>query len=60
MFVIGKPKGKKQLGRPKCRRKGNNEMELVETKYENVDRFIWFWTAICGTLVNTVINLRAP
>jgi hypothetical protein len=36
--VIGKPKGKKQLGKPKCRRKGNNEMELVETEYENVDR----------------------
>jgi hypothetical protein len=56
---VGKPEGKRPLGRPRCRWEDNIRMDLMEIGCENVD---WMhlapdkdqWLA----LVNTIMNLR--
>jgi hypothetical protein len=58
---VGKPEGKRLLGRPRRRWVDNIKMELREIGWDGMD---WIdlaqdrdqWRA----LVNTVINLRAP
>jgi hypothetical protein len=58
---VGKPEGKRPLGRPRCRWVGNIKMDLEEVGLDGVD---WIdmaqdrdqWRA----LVNTVLNLRVP
>jgi hypothetical protein len=59
--LVGKPEGKRQLGRPRHRWKGNTKMDLQEVggacmdwiePTEDRDR----WRA----LVNAVLNLRVP
>jgi len=58
---MGKPEGKRPLGRPRCRWKDNNKIDLQEVGREGKD---WIdlvqnrddWRA----LVNVVMNLRVP
>jgi hypothetical protein len=60
-ILVGKPEGKRPLGRPKCRWEDNIRMELREIGWGGMD---WIdlahdrdqWKA----LVNTVMNLRVP
>jgi hypothetical protein len=59
--LVGKPEGKRPLGRPRSRWVGNIKMDLQEVGCEGID---WIelsqdrdrWRA----LVNAVMNLRAP
>jgi hypothetical protein len=58
---VGKPEGKKQLGRPRCRWVGNIRMDLGEVGWGDVE---WIGLAKDGkrwrALVNSVLNLRFP
>jgi hypothetical protein len=61
IVLVGKPAGKRPLGRPRRRWEGNIEIDLQELGGEVMewielvhDRDRW------QTLVNAVINLRAP
>jgi hypothetical protein len=58
---VGKPEGKRPLGRPRRRWVDNIKMDLTEIGWDGVhwielaqDRDQW------RALVNTVINLRVP
>jgi hypothetical protein len=57
--LIGKPEGKRPLGRPRRRWEDGIRMDLRETGWESVD---WIQLAQdrdrCRALVNTVMNLR--
>jgi hypothetical protein len=61
MVLVGKPEGKRQLGRPRRRWEDNIKVDLQEVGYGAMD---WIdlaedrdrWWA----LVNTVINFRVP
>jgi hypothetical protein len=59
-ILVGKPEGKRPLGRPRCRWE-DNIMDLKERRWEDVD-----WMILCQdrdkwrALVNTVMNLRFP
>jgi hypothetical protein len=56
---VGKPEGKRPLGRPRCRWVDNIKMDLGETVWDGVD-----WNDLaqdrdqCRVLVNTVMNLQ--
>jgi hypothetical protein len=58
---VGKPEGKRPLGRPRCRLVNNIIMDLTEIGWDGMD---WInlaedkdqWRA----LVNAVMNLRVP
>jgi hypothetical protein len=60
-ILVGKPEGKRPLGRPRCRWTDNMKMNLREIGWDGVD---WIelvqdrdqWRAV----VNTVMNLRVP
>jgi hypothetical protein len=60
-ILVGKPEGKRPLGRPECRWYDNIKMDLREIDWNGMD---WIhltqdrdrWMA----LVNTVMNLRVP
>jgi hypothetical protein len=60
-LLVGKPEGKRPLGRPRYRWEDNIRMDLVEVGWGDVD---WIglvkdrnrWRA----LVNSVLNLRVP
>jgi hypothetical protein len=60
-ILVGKPKGKRPLGRHRCRWEDNIKMDLKEIEWENVD---WMhldrdrnrWRAF----VNAIMNLRVP
>jgi hypothetical protein len=60
-LLVGKPEGKKPLGRPRCRWIDNIKMDLLEIGVNVVgwiglvqDRYRW------RALVNWVTNLRVP
>jgi hypothetical protein len=60
-IFLGKPEGKRPLGRPRCRCVDNIKMDLREIGWDGVnwidmaqDRDQW------RALVNTVLNLRVP
>jgi hypothetical protein len=36
-ILVGKPEGKRQLGRPRCRWEDNNRTDLRESGWEGVD-----------------------
>jgi hypothetical protein len=60
-LLVGKPEGKRPLGRPKCRRVNNIRMDLGEVGWDDVD-----WIGLAQDrnrwrdLVNSVLNLRVP
>jgi hypothetical protein len=58
---VGKPEGKRPLGRPRRRWVNNIKMDLREIGCDDMD---WIDLARdrdqCRALVNTVINLRVP
>jgi hypothetical protein len=60
-LLVGKPEGKRSLGRPRCRWTDNIKMDLLEIGVNVVDwislaqdRYRWI------ALVNSVMNLRVP
>jgi hypothetical protein len=60
-LLVGKPEGKRPLGRPRCRWIYNIKMDLLEMGLSVVDwnglaqdRYRW------RALVNSVMNLRVP
>jgi hypothetical protein len=59
MIMVGKPEGKRPLGRPRCRWENNIKMDLREIGWGGKD---WIDLAQdgnqCRTLVNTVMNLQ--
>jgi hypothetical protein len=61
MILVGKPEGKRPLGRPKRRWVDNIKTDLREITWDGMDRIDLAqnrdqWKA----LVNTVMNLRVP
>jgi hypothetical protein len=60
-ILVGKPEGKRPLGRPKCRWEDNIRMDLQEVGWWGMD---WIKLAqdrdMCWALVNAVMNLRVP
>jgi hypothetical protein len=59
--LVGKPEGRRPLGRPRRRWEDNIKMDLREVGWEGAD---WIDLAQdrdrCRALVYTVINLRVP
>jgi hypothetical protein len=60
-ILVGKPEGKRPLGRPRRRWVDNIRMDLGEIGWDGMD---WIELAQdrdqCRALVNTVKNLRVP
>jgi hypothetical protein len=60
-ILVGKPDGKRPLGRPRRRWEDNIKMDLEEIGFGNVD---WIYLAYdrdrWRAVVNTVMNLRVP
>jgi hypothetical protein len=60
-LLVGKPEGRRPLGRPKRRWLDNVRMDLVEVGWGDVD-----WIGLARdrdkgrVLVNSVLNLRVP
>ena len=58
---MGKPEGKRSLGRPRRRSEDNIKMDLQEVGYGGVD---WIDVAQkrdrCWALVNAGMNIRVP
>jgi hypothetical protein len=60
-LLVGKPEGKRPLGRPRCRWVDNIRMDLGEVGWDDVDWIVLaldrnWWRA----LVNSVLNIRVP
>jgi hypothetical protein len=60
-LLVGKPEGKRPLGRPRCGRVGNIKMDLTEMGFGELywiglaqNRYKWI------AMVNAVMNLRVP
>jgi hypothetical protein len=60
-ILVGKPEGKRRLGRPRCRWVDNIKIDLREIEWDCVN---WIDLAQDGdqwrALMNTVMNLRFP
>jgi hypothetical protein len=60
-ILVGKPEGKRPLGRPRSRRVNNIKVDLRETGWDVLD---WIYLAQdrdqWRALVNTVMNLQIP
>jgi hypothetical protein len=56
MILVGKPNGKRPLGRPRCIKMDLREIGWADTDWIDLaqDRGQW------RILVNTVVNLRVP
>jgi hypothetical protein len=60
-ILVGRPEGRRPLGRPRRRWEDNSKMDQREIGFGDVDWIHWAqdrgrWWA----LVNTVMNLRVP
>jgi hypothetical protein len=56
-ILVGKPNGKRQLGRPRRRWMDNIKIDLSEIGWDGMD---WIDLAQWKALVNTVMNFRVP
>jgi hypothetical protein len=60
-ILVGRPKRKRPLGRPRCRWEDNIKLDLTET---GIDGANWIWLAWdrvqCQAFVSVVMNLRVP
>jgi hypothetical protein len=60
-LLVGKPEGKRPLGRLRCRRVANIRMDLGDVGWDDVD-----WIGLAPdrnrwrALVNSVLNFRVP
>jgi hypothetical protein len=60
-LLVGKPEGKRPLGRPRCRWVDNIRIDLGEVRWSDVD-----WIGVAQdrnrwrSLVNSILNLRVP
>jgi hypothetical protein len=60
-MLVGKPEGKRPLGRPRCMWVNNIKRDLRETVWD-----VWDWIDLVQDMdqwravVNTVMNLRVP
>jgi hypothetical protein len=60
-ILVGRPEGRRPLGRPRRRWEDNIKMDLREIGFEDVDWIHWAQDRNrCRALVNTVMNLRVP
>jgi hypothetical protein len=60
-ILVGRPEGKRPLGRPRCRWEDNIEMFLREIGLEYVDWINMAWDRDRRqAFVNTVMNLLVP
>jgi hypothetical protein len=60
-ILVGKPEGKRPLGRPRCRWVDNNKMDLSETGSSGRDWIDLAWVRDhWRAFVNTVMNLCVP
>jgi hypothetical protein len=58
-MLVGKPEGKRPLGRPRCRWLYYIKMDLRKRE----DGMVWIglmWLRIGRAFMNTVMNLRVP
>jgi hypothetical protein len=55
--LVGKPEGRRSLGRPRRRWEDNIKMDLREVGWEGMD---WIVLAQDRVVMNTVMNLRVP
>jgi hypothetical protein len=59
--LVGRPEGKRPLGRPRCRWEDNIKMDLREIE---IDVLNWIWLAWdrvqWWAFVNKVMNLHVP
>jgi hypothetical protein len=53
--LVGKPEGKRSLGRPRLRWQDNIEMDLQELGWRDMDRIY-----LVQDVVNAVMELRIP
>jgi hypothetical protein len=58
--LVGKPEGKRPLGKPRSRWENNIKMDVIETECEDVDWIYRDRNKEWWNLVNAVINLRVP
>jgi hypothetical protein len=58
-ILVGRPKGRRPLRRPRSRWEDNIKMDLREIGFGDVDWIQWAQDRL-RALVNTVINLRVP
>jgi hypothetical protein len=54
-ILVGKPEGKRPLGRPRRRWVDNIKMNLREVEWDGMD-----WIDLAQDLMNTVMNLWVP
>jgi hypothetical protein len=60
-ILVGRPEGRRPLGRPTRRREDNIKMDLREIGFGDVDWINLAWDRnTWRALVNTVMNLRVP
>jgi hypothetical protein len=58
---VGKPEGRRPLGRPRRRWLDNIRMDLAEVGWGDVDRIVLTQDRdMWRVLVNSVLNLRVP
>ena len=59
--LLGRPEGKRQLGRPRYRWENNIKINLQEVKWVGMERIDLAQDGgRCRGLVNAVMNLRVP
>jgi hypothetical protein len=51
MVLVGKPKGKSPMGRPRRRWEDNTKLHIQEMGWGGWTRFIWFSTGTSGWLL---------